>query len=144
MADEGPTPPAGLSPAEHQRLEDLRTALVRLHKTLLEAERIEYEGEHGRIRGNSEYLRLLLQDPRFGWLRPLTGLVVHIDQLLATDGLPTPDDLTFVVGQARRIVTPAENGDAFERRYHELLQQAPAVVMAHGQVVRALRSGEPG
>lgn len=144
MPEDGPTPRAGLTPAEYQRLEALRTALVRFHKTLLDAERVEYEGEHGRIQGNSEYLRLLLEDPRFGWLRPLTGLVVHIDELLAVDGLPTSDDLAFVVAQARRFLTPDEHGGPFERRYHELLQQVPAVVMAHAEVLRAIRPATPG
>ena len=59
---------------------ELRAALLRLHKTLVDAERLSYEIEHGHIKSNGEYLQLLIHNERFTWLQPYTKLVVNIDE----------------------------------------------------------------
>jgi len=66
--------------AWHAPLLELRAALLRLHKTLLDAERLSYEIEHGPIKSNGEYLQLLIHNERFTWLQPYTKLVVNIDE----------------------------------------------------------------
>src|SRR6266404_821722 len=50
-----------------------------LHKTVLDAARREYERGHGRLR-NTEFLSVLIEDPAFAWLNPLTALIVRIDE----------------------------------------------------------------
>jgi hypothetical protein len=122
-----------------QQLEHVRRALLTVHQALLQAERVEYEGEHGRIEGNTEFLRLVLQAPRFAWLRPLLGLVVEIDELIAAGELTEQDQLRAIIARARECLRPDEHGDAFQRRYLELLQEAPGVVIAHGEARRLLR-----
>lgn len=69
-------------PPENWRasLLELRAALLRLHKTLLDAERLSYEIEHGPIKNNGDYLQLLIHNERFTWLQPYTKLVVNIDE----------------------------------------------------------------
>ena len=59
---------------------ELRAALFRLHKTLLDAERLSYAIEHGPIKNNGDYLQLLIHNERFTWLQPYTKLVVNIDE----------------------------------------------------------------
>jgi hypothetical protein len=138
MSDEsaasGPVPPA-----LRARLEQVRRGLLGIHKALLDAERMEYEDEHGRVESRHEFLRLAIHDPWFAWLRPLLALVVLIDEVLASDEPPPPGTVDDLLAQARRFVTADEHGDAFHRRYHELLQQVPAVIMAHAQAVRLVR-----
>ena len=137
-------PPEPLPPRLRPQLENARHALLAVHRALLQAERLEYEGEHGRIEGNSEFMRLVLVQPRFAWLHPLLALVVEIDELLAGNA-PADDDLvTTLVARARECLRPDEHGDAFQRRYFELLQDAPAVVIAHGEAMRRLRAPAPG
>jgi hypothetical protein len=52
------------------------------------------------------------------------------------------DDL---LAQARAFLRADAHGDAFHRRYHELLQNAPAVVMAHAKALQLLRKpARPG
>src|SRR6187399_2235235 len=63
-------------------LNDLRQGLLRLHKTLLDWERAGYERIHGRQSSN-DLLNALLNDPQFAWLRPISQLIVRIDELLA-------------------------------------------------------------
>ena len=63
----------------------MRRGLLRVHKALLDDARIRYEREQGRIEGSGALLQLVLNDPWFAWLHPLSGLVVQIDELLAAD-----------------------------------------------------------
>ena len=51
-----------------QRLTDLRQGLLRLHKNLLESERVAYERVVGRIDSRGELFQLVVSDPWFAWL----------------------------------------------------------------------------
>src|SRR6266852_2397650 len=53
------------------KLDKLRHALLQLHKALLDAQRIRYERENGRIESRGELLALVLEDASFEWLRTL-------------------------------------------------------------------------
>lgn len=53
-------------------LDQLFRALLRLHKALLDDERVSYERVHGRIPSNGAFLQLVLGDAWFAWLRPLS------------------------------------------------------------------------
>jgi hypothetical protein len=121
---------APLSAATRQQLEDVRRALLRVHKALLEDARIRYEREQGRIEGSGALLRLVLNDPWFDWLHPLSGLVVQIDELLAADDAKANDGVALLT-QARALLRPDNSGDGFQRRYHRAIQDAPDVLIAH-------------
>ena len=58
-------------------LQDLRTRLLHLHKTLLEMERLNFEKKSGRVTPG-ELLQLVINDPQFAWLRTISALVVEI------------------------------------------------------------------
>jgi hypothetical protein len=60
-------------------LKSVREILLSLHKALLDSERTSYELVHGKINSSSEFLQLLINDNRFAWLRPVTTLIVQID-----------------------------------------------------------------
>jgi hypothetical protein len=108
-----------------------------VHKALLDDARIRYEREQGRIEGSGALLRLVLNDPWFAWLHPLSGLVVQIDELLAADE-PTAADGDMLLNQARTLVRPDENGDGFQRRYHRAIQDVPDVLIAHVALGKSL------
>ena len=127
-----PTPPATSprAPTARLQLEEVRRGLLRVHKALLEDARIRYEREQGRIEGSGALLRLVLNDPWFAWLHPLSGLVVQIDELLAADE-PTTTDGEMLLNQARALLRPDANGEGFQRRYHRAIQDVPDVLIAH-------------
>ena len=62
-------------------LDNLSRALLRLHKALLDDERVSYERVHGRIPSNGAFLQLVLGDAWFAWLRPLSQLMAKLDEL---------------------------------------------------------------
>ena len=108
-----PPPSSGSTPLTQearQHLDDVRRGLLRVHKALLDDARIRYEREQGRIEGSGALLRLVLNDPWFAWLHPLSGLVVQIDELLAADE-PTVADGDALLNQARALMRPDSNGE---------------------------------
>ena len=83
-----------------------------MHKALLDDARIRYEREQGRIEGAGALLHLVLNDPWFAWLHPLSGLVVQIDELLASDE-PTTADGETLLNQARGCFAPTRTAKDF-------------------------------
>jgi len=91
---------------------DARNPLLDLHKTLVDAERREYERAHGRMT-DGQFLNALVKDPALAWLKPLTALLASLDGLL--------------------------EDKEFHRRYAEVLQRSPDAVLAHGRTIRVLQ-----
>ncbi len=77
------------------KLKAVRNDLLKLHKTLLEHEKANYEAVNGQIASTGVYLRLVLDDPHFAWLRILSGLIVEIDEAFDADE-PVTDEIVFV------------------------------------------------
>ena len=124
------------------RLNQLRAGLYRLHKTLLDSERLAYEAEFGPIRTNGQYLQLLIDDPRFTWLQPYTSLVVRIDEAIDSK---EPDALTgageFWV-QARWLTSDLDSGATNSQRYLAALDRHLPASEAHAGVLSLFESRE--
>ena len=124
-----------------QRLTDLRQGLLRLHKNLLDSERVAYERIHGRIASRGELFQLVVGDPWFAWLHRISELVVQIDEMLDAEEPVTAIDATRVIDQTRLLLKPSEEGDGFGKHYYDALQRDPDVVLAHAAVKKLLRKG---
>lgn len=118
-----------------RKLVGLREALLRLHKTLLEMERREYEKAHGAVSAG-ELFRLVVDDPQFSWLHNLSEFVVRIDEELAAETEITPEDTRGAISLARKIFAPTETGDGFQKKYYDAIQKDPSVVMEHADLAR--------
>ncbi len=127
-----------LSEATAQRLRDIRTTLLRLHKTLLDFERVSYEREHGKIANSYEYLNLVMHNPWFAWLRHLSELIVQIDEVLDTRNPAYEATATALIEQSRMLLTPSESGPEFQRKYFVSVQESPEVVLAHAEFAKIL------
>ena len=119
-----------------QNLIALRQALLKLHKTLLDSERISYEATIGRIQSPNHFLQLLTRDPWFAWLHPLSQLIVAMDEALDGKEPLTAAMVDALVRQSDRLITPLESGEGFGRHYFEALQRDPDVVLAHAEVAK--------
>ena len=124
-----------LADADVHRLVDLRLGLLRLHKALLEMERINFEKLFGRV-NRGELLQLVINHAQFGWLRMISALVVEIDEILNGDEPATLKDFDDLFSQARLLFTSNEE---FKTKYQAALEREPAVVMAHSTVMQVLR-----
>jgi len=123
-----------------ERLQALRSALLDLHKALVDSERVEYERIIGKIHSPSHFLQLLTTDPWFAWLSPLSKLIVSIDEALDAKEPLTNLLVNGFATQADRMLVASESGEGFSSHYHEALQRDPDVVLAHAEVAK-LRGG---
>jgi hypothetical protein len=121
-----------------KRLLDMRGSLLGLHKALILAEQVTYERINGRVASNSELLQLVLNDPWFTWLHPLSQLVVRLDELLDDESELSLVEVEHFLIEARALIRPSEEGDGFERSYYEALQREPDVIFAHVEVKKLL------
>ncbi|MFO0707067.1 MAG: hypothetical protein U0412_09455 [Nitrospira sp.] len=119
-------------------LVDVRHGLLGLHKALIVAEQLTFERVYGRIDSTGQLLQLVMNDPWFTWLHPLSNLVVRIDELLDEECDLSVEDVAQLLTEVRGIIRPSELGDGFERSYYEALQRAPEVVMAHCEMKKLL------
>ena len=74
-----------------EKMVALRGALLRLHKSLLDMERRDYEREHGVV-NVGELFRLVVDDPQFSWLHNISEFVVRIDETLTGKAPVAPAD----------------------------------------------------
>src|SRR5918911_2661948 len=103
-----------------RRVRELRTGLLRLHKALLDAERLAYERVYGQVSGG-ELLQLAINHEQFAWLHPFSELIVRIDEMLDADEPANGNDTESLLAQARVLLRPSEEGTDFERRYYAAL-----------------------
>jgi hypothetical protein len=120
------------------RLGPMRAAVLGLHRELLAAERIAWEAMNGRVPGNGEFLQLVVHDPWFQWLRPMTALIAAMDEAMTDEAPEAAARVTALVAAARELLHPNEMGNDFQQRYFEFIQRSPDVAVAHGIMMRDL------
>jgi len=88
---------------------------------------------HGRQSGG-ELLKLLLDDPHFAWLRPMSQTIVRIDEMLDADTPPTDQEIAEVFTAVNDMTSAGDGREGAGQRYGEALQDSPEVVLAHRDV----------
>ena len=138
MATSSKQSPAKQASPLRQTLTEVRHGLLGLHKALIVAEQLTFERIYGRVDSTGQLLQLVMNDPWFTWLHPLSNLVVRIDELMDGEEKLTVEDVAILLTEVRGLIRPSEMGDGFERSYYEALQRAPDVVMAHCEIKKLL------
>ena len=128
-----------MTDTDRQFLFDLRKTLLHLHKTLLDWERAAYERLHGRV-SSSELLKAIVEDAQFGWLHPISELIVYIDQTVDTELPESRTEVDAIVAGARAVTAANEAGTPHAQRYHAALQEHPDAVFAHRDVTNVLKT----
>jgi hypothetical protein len=129
------------SPAR-EKLIVLRLALLKVHKTLLDMERRDYERANGKVTVG-ELFRLVIDHQQFAWLHNISEFVVRLDETLAGEELITPEYVHTAVSLAKKMFAPSESGDAFQKKYYDAIQRDPAVVIDHAELARLFNNEPP-
>ena len=61
-----------------------------------------------------------------------------MDEALVDDTPEGESRTTAILAEAATLLHPDENGSDFQQRYHEFVQRAPDVAVAHGRLIRTL------
>jgi hypothetical protein len=118
-------------------LKELRIRLLRLHKALLDAEKISYEKRNGRMRSMSQFLEMAMHDEWFAWLRPMVGLIIEMDVALEEE-LVLDKRVQDLIALTTVLLKPKRLRTDFYKKIHAHLQNSPDVVVAFGAVSQLL------
>ena len=84
---------------------------------------------HGALSA-AEFLQIVSDPVRYGWLKPLTQLVLAFD-----DDDAEPAEL---LDRTRALLLPPKQDEPFGRRYLSLMQREPELVLRHSALARVL------
>jgi hypothetical protein len=126
-----------------KRLEKVRLALLALHKALVDSERVGYEKTVGTIQSPNHFLDLLMKDPWFVWLQPLSQLIVSMDEALDSKEPPADSAVETLLKKTWILLAPSESGEGFSHHYFDALQRDPNVILAHAEVTKLFGRQKP-
>ena len=119
-------------------IQEMRHSVLDLHKALMDAQRIRYEREHGRIKSSGELLGLVLEHPSFAWLRQLSALIARLDEWVEMRDQIGDDDLKAVVGALKDLINAEHRNGTFGKLYWEIADAVPAVLVSHVKLWRLI------
>jgi len=123
---------------------DVRHSLLELHRALLDAQRIRYERDHGRIETSGEFLGLVLEHPAFEWLRELSALIAQLDEWLEGGAKAAPGDFDEILASLRSMIQAGGANTRFNKHYWEIVEEVPAVLVEHVKLWRLIAPQKPG
>ena len=110
-------------------LRELSRTLIPVHRRLIESAKSDYAFAYGANARPSELVELLQNDPFFAWLKPLTAVIVDIDEMARTDFEVA--DVTAIVDRIEKLLG--------ETKYIEMLQRDVDVATGHAALRRVMR-----
>jgi hypothetical protein len=115
-------------------------ALIPLHRALIEAAKAEYAVDHAPVAQPTRLLQLLQEDPFFAWLKPMTALIVDIDEMARADF--DAEDIAAINARVDRLFGPVADA-IFAERYVPVLQRDVDVAIGHAAVRQAASKLRP-
>jgi hypothetical protein len=121
---------------DRTRLSAARLPVLQLHQALIQAERRSHQATHGAVTP-VEFLQVLLNAEALAWLKPMTALILAIDEQL-DDKAASPAALAESLRHLRALVDSTD-----ETRLAQHLQRlapiAPELAGLHSAVIETLR-----
>jgi hypothetical protein len=122
------TPDSPERAAMRSTLRELSKTLIPLHRHLIDAAKSDYSFAYAAVESPGQLLQLLNDHAFFAWLKPMTSIIVEIDEMVRRD---------FEAADARAIAARVE---AFlsAKEYVEMLQREIDIAAGHAQVRKLL------
>ena len=117
-----------------EALRALSSVLIPLHRHLIEHARADYKLAYETELTPAQMLQRLTDDPFFAWLKPLTSLIVDIDEMSRKDF--SPADVEAIAARLDRLFG-AHAEKTFSAQYVSVLQRDVDVAMGHAAVRQA-------
>ncbi|MEA5572310.1 hypothetical protein [Calothrix sp. UHCC 0171] len=121
-----------------QRLREVRRLLLRLHKALLDSEKIVYEQVYGQIKSNGEFLSLVIGHEWFNWLHQISQLIVRIDEVLFAKKPVAMEQPNQLLEQTKNLLQPDNEGTTLGQRYFHAIQRDPEIALMHVELSEML------
>ena len=128
------TPDSPERAAQRAALREISKLLLPLHRALIDAAKDDYAFAVAPVKP-SQLLQLLTDDPFFAWLKPVTSLIVDIDEMSRTDFEAA--DVAAIADRVDRLFGPKAE-DAFSAQYVPMLQRSVDVAIGHAALRKAI------
>ncbi|MGZ7041248.1 MAG: hypothetical protein ACXVH7_05595 [Thermoanaerobaculia bacterium] len=129
------TPDDPVRAARRATLREISRLLLPLHRSLIEAARADFAFAYQAVDKPSQLLQLLNEHPFFAWLKPMTSLIVDIDEAARADFEPA--QFQEIIRRVESLVPNGGNAE-FAEHYIPLLQRDVDVAIAHAALRQAL------
>jgi hypothetical protein len=116
-------------------LKDLSKAMLRLHKTLLDASKVDYETKNGKIESVNQYFQLVIDDAHFAWLRKISSLIALIDEAVSVRRPATEIEAQGLFNEAKVLLNFQDADENFNTKFQTALQQNTAAVLNYNEVL---------
>lgn len=124
-------------------LRELRPLLLKAHKILMDAEKDRYEASYGAIANKGDYLRLVLSHEQFSWLRPISQLIVQMDEVLMSKQPQPLARGAEIFDQARHLLYDTEIGQAFQTRSQATARSNPEMAAMAQRLHELMQAEDP-
>lgn len=121
-------------------LDELHTALLTLHKSLLEYQKKQHEAQHGAIPNPHVYLDLVMNHESFQWLRELSAIIVAVDEpSIRTEPIAaTAEEIVELQQRIKSLLTSNAEGGEFTTKYIAAVKADSDVATAGGATLQLL------
>ena len=128
-----------LTDETRSKLKSLSRAFLRLHKTLLEAAKAEYEASNGKIPNANVYLQLVLDDAHFAWLRKISSLIALIDEAASVRRPATETEAQALVSESAALLDFRHADEDFNDKFQTALQKSPDAVINYNETLNFVK-----
>ncbi len=125
-----------LNDATRANLKDLSKAMLRLHKTLLDAAKLDYEAKNGRIESVNQYFQLVIDDSHFAWLRKLSALIALIDEAVSVRRPATETEAQGLFNEAKLLLNFQDADADFNDKFQTALQANADAVLNYNDAIQ--------
>jgi hypothetical protein len=117
-------------------LRQVSKTLLPLHRSLIDAAKVDFaEATRQEVPPPTTLLRLINDDPFFAWLKPVTALIVDIDEMVRIDF--DAADVARIVARVSALFAAGGEG-TFAAHYLPLLQREVDVAIGHAALRKAM------
>lgn len=119
-------------------LKNLSKAMLRLHKILLDAAKLDYEEKNGAITNVNQYFQLVIDDPHFAWLRKISSLIALIDEAVSVRRPATETEAKGLENEAKVLLNFQDLDENFNERFQIALQTNQEAVLGYNEALKYL------
>lgn len=128
-----------LSDETRQKLKGFSQAFLRLHKTLLESAKAEYEAKNGAIQSVNQYFQLVLDDPHFAWLRKMSSLIALIDEATSLRRPASEIEAQALLGEARVLLDFKDPDEDFNNKFQKALNKNQDALVNYNEALKSVK-----
>ncbi|HXH41586.1 MAG TPA: hypothetical protein VNN08_23375 [Thermoanaerobaculia bacterium] len=128
------TPDSPERAALREALREISKLLLPLHRALIDVAKEDYAFAVAPVKP-AQLLQLLTDDPFFAWLKPVTSLIVDIDEMARTDFEAA--DVAVIADRLDHLFGAKAEG-AFSAQYIPMLQRSVDIAIGHVELRKAV------